>query len=626
MDKRIDVMTTGGMVSGICSGGYAEFKGIPFARAGRFKRPEPVRWEGVRDASVFGKKAMQVFGPPAAPWEKPQTRDEFDEDCLNLNIYVPESFVILPENSRENGSIPAIRPTSCPAIRPAKTAGHGTASENGGGLPVLVEVHGGAFQNGSNQEHLPAQIIRDQRLIYVSVNYRIGVFGFLYLDGLGEKEEKGGNKQADAAPETTCREHAPEARCTDAALEIDIRIGLMDLMASIRWIYENISAFGGDPERMTLMGSSAGAKAIAALMCTPKLKRYVHRVILSSGATQSIRDKKTAGIIANRFMDQLCQILENQPSADGGAKDSREGKAGCLPPDGSKRLTIRELMELPADILIEAQKRLCDNPGNTCMFGPVADGIFLPENASEIAARGTLWEGSAMIGSSMHELGFYKMLNPDFAPKAPEIAKFLFGKNASVARADFKRLCDEYTSEHGCEPSGEQMSDIWVRILTDYMYRTYSYRLARRLAARGSKVWQYSVAFEPALHCFDQSLAFAKPLPVFFNGQEHMAKAKALGQEIYKSFIQFITSGDPNGAASSAASGVTENGSAASSAASGVMAAGSYDTSSVKSAIRRWPCLTAESPVQMVWDEHSCVCPVTRDDVLEGIGEAVFVL
>ena len=90
-------------------------------------------------------------------------------------------------------------------------------------------------------------------------------------------------------------------------------------------------------------------------------------------------------------------------------------------------------MELPADILIEAQKRLCDNPGNTCMFGPVADGIFLPENASEIAARGTLWEGSAMIGSSMHELGFYKMLNPDFAPKAPEIAKFLFGKNASVA-------------------------------------------------------------------------------------------------------------------------------------------------------------------------------------------------
>ena len=125
-----------------------------------------------------------------------------------------------------------------------------------------------------------------------------------------------------------------------------------------------------------------------------------------------------------------------------------------------------------------------------------------------------------------------------------------------------------------------------------------------------------------------------KDYTVLSNGQiqdgvdwnDAMAKAKALGQEIYKSFIQFITSGDPNGAASSAASGVTENGSAASSAASGVMAAGSYDTSSEKSAIRRWPCLTAESPVQMVWDEHSCVCPVTRDDVLEGIGEAVFVL
>lgn len=539
MDERICVMTAGGMVSGICSEGYVEFKGIPFARAGRFECPGPARWDGLLDGSSFGKKAVQAFGQ-TMPWEKPQTREEFDEDCLNLNVYVPEAFVVLPENDPSG---------SASAIRPAADDGSGEDAANGRGLPVLVEVHGGAFQGGSNQEHTPAQMIRDQRLIYVSVNYRLGVFGFLYLGCL---ENEGGKD----------------------APELSGNLGMMDLMAAIRWIYENISAFGGDPEQITLMGSSAGAKAIGGLMCTPQLGRFVHRVILSSGATQSIRDKKTAGVITERFMGFLSALT------------------------GRKRLSFSDLKTLPADTLLEAQKRLCDHPGNTCMFGPVADGTFLPEDAAQIAARGTLWEGSAMIGSSMHELAFYKMMDPDFVHKAPEIADGLFGENFGIARRDFLRLREAAVKSGGGSLSQEQAADLWVRILTDYMYRTYSYRLAGRLAAKGSKVWQYSVAFLPALHCFDQQLAFSEPLPAFFNGREHMEKSKVLGRQIYESFVRFITTGRPDG------------GKAADGSASGTS----------------WPCLTPEAPVQMVWDEESRICPVNKDEVLEGIGDTVYQL
>ena len=101
------------------------------------------------------------------------------------------------------------------------------------------------------------------------------------------------------------------------------------------------------------------------------------------------------------------------------------------------------------------------------------------------SVSGTLWEGRAMVGSSFHELDFHKMMNPDFSRKAEEIAGFLLGKNVSCARAAFDVYCQDYARSHGGDISEVLASDAWERILTDYMYRTYSYRLARRLAGKG---------------------------------------------------------------------------------------------------------------------------------------------
>ena len=520
-NEKAIVNTKNGQIAGTVFGDYVWFKGIPYAKAQRFCPPEPVSWEGLRECSVFGKKAMQVFDN-GAPWGKPQTREEFDEDCLNLNIYVPE------------GSF--------------------------GGLPVLIEVHGGAFQGGSNQEHTPEQMIRDNHFIYVSLNYRLGVFGFLYIPESEENSVK------------VCHAESDFGRFLGNG-----NLGLMDIMAAVRWIYENISAFGGDPERITLMGSSAGAKAIGALMCTPDLEGYVHQLILSSGGTQSIRDRRTAKNIYEKFMEIVRDIT------------------------GNEGLDREDLKLLPADTLIAAQKILCDNPGNTCMFGPVADGLFLPEDWERIAMSGTLWHGRAMIGSSLHELAFYKMMQPDFSQNAPQIAQCLFGENAKIAMDDFICCSRKFEERCGYAPSEEARADIWVRILTDYMYRTYSYRLAARLAAKKCRIWQYCVSFLPALHCFDQQLAFEKPLPVFFSGQEHINQAKLLGSEIYKAFVHFIENGHP-------------------------MAVQGNDGAMDSDDSEMWPCLSLENPVQMVWNEESCLCPVRADEVLSHIGEAVYQL
>ena len=521
MTEKIYGITDCGTVMGECDGAYISFKGIPYARARRFCPPSPVKWEGVRECLAFGKQAMQVYDSPA-PWAKPQTRDAFDEDCLSLNIYIPAKDV----QRCKDGTIDR---------------------EHSPKLPVLLEIHGGAFQSGSNQEHTPDQMLRDNRFIYVAVNYRLGVWGFLYLGQiLGRDFKASGNN------------------------------GLLDLLASLEWVYRNIEAFGGDREKITVMGSSAGAKAIGAMMCLPQTKQWAHQLILSSGAAQSIRTSHTASVIAGDYMAILKDVVKKHAGEEG-------------VPSGEDVSDEELLMTLSPDLLLEAQKILCDNPGNTCMFGPVADGAVLPENCDPLVVSGTLWEGRAMIGSSRHEQAFFKMLDPDFLRKAPEIADCLFGKNGSVARKDFDDMWAEYKSAHGEGPSKEIQADMWTRILTDYMYRTYTYRLAGRLAKKGCQVWQFSVEFLPALHCFDQQLAFSQPMPAFFNSREHMQKGKDLGQIIYKAYVRFIETGAP-------------------------------EDPSV------WPCLDPENPCQMIWDEVSKSCPVPEGDVLDHIGEEVYVL
>ncbi|MBM6854605.1 carboxylesterase family protein [Mediterraneibacter glycyrrhizinilyticus] len=397
--EKVIVKTKQGRVSGQRFGRFVEFKGIPYGKAERFCEAVMYQWEGVLDCTEFGKKALQ-FPAPLPQLPEPEPEEHFGEDCLNLNIYTPDI-------SRS--------------------------------LPVLVDIHGGAFQNGSNRDHTPDKMTEDKDIVYVNLNYRLGVFGYLYLGQiLGEKYRTSGNN------------------------------GLTDQLLALRWVHENISAFGGDPQRVTVMGASAGAKSIAALMMFPESRTYFSQALLSSGAYQCIRDERTAEKVAERYLE----ILEiRDPS---------------------------EILTMDAESLLQAQKELCSAGESTCVFGPVADGLF--------------------------------------------------GINAETAKEDHEKLCRDVICEKGiCDE--EKKKEIWIKIFSDYMYRTYSERMAKILMRNGSTVYKYSMEYAPALHCQDQSFAFeTKDGGEMYRDGSTLEERNRLGRTIFEAYTNFIRTGDPNGA------------------------------------------------------------------------------
>ncbi|MFI5538859.1 carboxylesterase family protein [Nocardia sp. NPDC051900] len=202
-----------GALRGVTSGSVTAFRGIPFGRAARFAAPGPAAaWTGVRDARRPGRASPQprsrlerVMGPGSAL--------DRSEDCLSLNVWTP----------------------------------------GGTGLPVLVWLHGGGFSSGSGAEawYDGSLLAERGRMVVVTVNYRLGALGYLYL-----------------APE-----YGPP------------NVGLLDQVAALRWVRENIAAFGGDPRRVTLAGQSAGALSALALLRHPAGVGLFRQVILQSTPT-----------------------------------------------------------------------------------------------------------------------------------------------------------------------------------------------------------------------------------------------------------------------------------------------------------------------------------------------------
>lgn len=210
-------------------GSYPLTDTIPYAAPpvgeNRWKRPQPViSWEGVKDCKNFGNSAMQ---DPNEQEVKPNSRDTaeflvssktFSEDCLNLNVWAKGG-----ETQKDK--------------------------------PVLVYVHGGAFgAGGSSCEIYDGQNIAKEDVVYVSINYRLGIFGWYASDELAAEDPDGSTGN----------------------------YGLMDIIKSLEWVKANISAFGGDGNNITLMGQSAGSNLVQNVMVSPKAQGLVKNVVACS--------------------------------------------------------------------------------------------------------------------------------------------------------------------------------------------------------------------------------------------------------------------------------------------------------------------------------------------------------
>ncbi|MFV3127054.1 carboxylesterase/lipase family protein [Niveispirillum sp. KHB5.9] len=228
-DTPPQVRVADGILQGMSGDGVAAYKGIPYAQPPvgdlRWKAPLPAKpWQGVRDAKNFGNACLQPPPVPTSVYYGGMA--PMGEDCLSLNVWVP-----------------------------AKAKG----------LPVMVWIHGGALVGGSSSEPLyDGTRIAQQGVILVSINYRLGLLGYL----------------------------AHPALSAESPDKLSGNYGLMDQILALRWVRDNIAAFGGDPAKVTIAGESAGALSAIALVASPQANGLFRGAISQSGYMPAYRALK----------------------------------------------------------------------------------------------------------------------------------------------------------------------------------------------------------------------------------------------------------------------------------------------------------------------------------------------
>ncbi len=314
------VKTSGGLVSGTMSTDETVrmFMGMPYAAPPvgdlRWRPPQPVvPWTGTRDAGKAAPACTQgqMFSDISFK--------DLSEDCLTLNVFAP-------------------------------------AAAKGGRLPVMVWIHGGGFQAGGGAEpRHDGQAFARKGIVLVTINYRLGVFGFL------------------AHPDLT----------KESARHASGNYGMLDQVAALRWVRDNIAAFGGDPRNVTIFGESAGSFSVSGLVASPLAKGLFHKAIGESGA----------------FFSAGGGTLAALPLAEA-------EKVGARFVESTGAASIADLRAKPAqEVLALAQK-------TRQFFSPIVDGDFFPADVRSIYAAGKENQVPLMAGWNADEMRAAVTLRP----------------------------------------------------------------------------------------------------------------------------------------------------------------------------------------------------------------------
>lgn len=319
------VSTAAGQLAGVRRSGWTSWLGVPYAAAPvgplRFRAPQPeTPWAGIRPARRSGGAATQDVGPLGSAHRLGAT---VGEDCLYLNVYAPTAAAI-----------------------------------DGRPRPVLVWVHGGAYTSGSGALYDGGPLAEEGDVVVVTVNYRLGVFGFVDLA---------------------------------SAVDVDApsNLGLRDQLAALRWVQQNVAVFGGDPTRVTLAGESAGSISTSMLVASPHTAGLFSAVIMQSGAFTLVHGDETRVEIARHY----ARIL------------------GLGRRDGDR------LRQLPATALAAAQRQVNRNTPGTVPASPWFDDDVVPGSlAAAQQAAATRPDLALLAGHNHDELTFFQRLPGDVLP------------------------------------------------------------------------------------------------------------------------------------------------------------------------------------------------------------------
>jgi para-nitrobenzyl esterase len=463
------VETSVGTVRGTRSGGVIAFKGIPYAASPeggrRFRPPQPVApWDGVRDATQYGPVPFQqqmpgVFGELATPV---QTRSF---DSLLLNVWTPDP--------------------------------------GAGGLPVLVWIHGGAFYAGSGSDEIydGSAFARDG-VVTVTVNYRLGIEGFLHLDELMPGLESSG--------------------CN----------GLADQVAALRWVQENIAAFGGDPGNVTIAGESAGGQSVVTLMATPSARGLFHRVIAQSPSGHSGISAATATRIARRFLDEARIAPGDLASLQ------------SAPPE--QLLTAQEA--LTSELQATRDLEVYGEAAATAMaFQPTHDTPFLPKRPLDALRAGHARDIALVVGTNNEEtLLFIKALsdifNEGLVRQTLQAVMTPAGRDGDTAFERYQRA-----------RSGAKPYEIAAAAETDRLFRIPAIRIAEAQSVHQPDVYMYR--FDWRSRAFDGDMGAFHFLEIAFTfdnlhtemGRSFTGSApQQLADTVHSAWVSFIKTGRPS--------------------------------------------------------------------------------
>lgn len=447
--------TASGRVRGTVEDGIDVYKGIPYAAPPfgdlRLLAPVPASpWTGTRDASAFGptvpKAAYRL--PYSGILEEPVIKGD---DCLNLNIWAPPG---------------------------------------GDKLPVLVWVHGGAYRNGSGAISMydGGAFARDGA-VCVTLNYRLGVDGFLVLDD------------------------APANR------------GLLDIVAALEWLKQNIAAFGGDPDRITLFGQSAGAMAVTTLLAIPRAQGLFKRVISQSGVGYRVVGRADAGRITRELARRL-----NVPA-------TREGFAS-VPVKKLYTAQFALAQDIPKTPIRWGEIGITMMP-----FAPVLDEDSLPQDPLDAVRAGVGADIELMLGCNTDEHRFFLVppglidsLDDHFVNAALRIYGALPG-----------RLREAYSERFST--AGE----LFAAAATDFFFRLPDIRFAEARGATSAGTWMYEFAWHSpryggllqACHYLEVPFVFdtlSNEGAMVFTGDD---APQHLADEMHEYWLAFAATGDP---------------------------------------------------------------------------------
>ena len=452
----VEVQTRYGKLRGVDVDGIKVFKGVAYgastAGKNRFRPPQrPAAWTGVRDAVSFGQCSPQTPADPKSEYAQligwGKQPGGTGEDCLVLNVWTP-----------------------------------GVA--DGRKRTVMLSIHGGGFVSGSGNTpgYNGDPLARFGDVVVVTVNHRLGVLGYLHLGDLGGPE--------DLAQSGT--------------------VGMLDLVAALEWVRENIEQFGGDPNSVMVFGQSGGGAKTSTLMAMPSAKGLFKRAAVQSGSTLRLMPREMGTMLAERLLEKL----------------------------GLDKSRLSQLEEVPHDKLVEAARKL--SPDTPMMgFAPVVDGVAIPRDPFEPDAPEVSADVPMIIGTTLDDAAMGGRFDID----EEAVKKGLRGRYAKHA----DRIVALYR-KHYPEVSPFLLQ---ARMLTDRRVRTAATQAERKAAQGKAPAYLYVCSFpSPALggklgavHGVDVGLAFNNSRGAVAGDTP---EARRLAARFAAGWVAFAKTGDPN--------------------------------------------------------------------------------